>query len=210
MATKSRGSRGTVGENRAPIEEEARARDRARRSGGDAGADDNAAADFDGAPIEATEAPTQVSVEKAGKPKKRPPTAAKKAEQQAAAGQIAGQTVVMLNTGALVLAGPSALMTAGEQTAIMEPLTRIIERFEPEVSAAVLSYSDPVVLLLALGMWGARVASVRAASQATAEAIGRGPRNQQPHPPTQQQQQTEQVSNGIPVAHPGFDIGGDI
>jgi hypothetical protein len=53
--------------------------------------------------------------------------------------------------------GGGARMTEEEHSAIFDPMARIMARLDPATNAAVEKYTDPVLLIFGLGMWGVRV-----------------------------------------------------
>lgn len=68
--------------------------------------------------------------------------------------------VLMLLIDGMVSAafGPECAMNDAEREMISQPLTRILARMSPATSAMLDKYTDPVMLLFGVIMWGSRIA----------------------------------------------------
>ena len=63
----------------------------------------------------------------------------------------------ILDGAAQSLVSPDAALSLDERTRIEEPLARILERLNPAINEKIATFSDPIYLIVALGMWSLRV-----------------------------------------------------
>lgn len=69
----------------------------------------------------------------------------------------------VLDSAAQALVGEMAALTLNERNLIEEPLARIMDRLSPEVVERIQKFSDPMLLLFGLGLWGMRLYKINAA-----------------------------------------------
>lgn len=74
--------------------------------------------------------------------------------------QSANVLMVLAEQLAITLAGDGAAMTDAERTMIGDALPSVLEKMTPAAAAQVTSFINPAMLLLGVGIWGARVAAL--------------------------------------------------
>ncbi len=75
-------------------------------------------------------------------------------------GQTATAIMAILDSVAQTLVGREAAMNEIERALIESPLARTLARLDPGVSESVSKFADPLTIVVALGMWGNRVAAI--------------------------------------------------
>jgi hypothetical protein len=75
--------------------------------------------------------------------------------------QAAPLMVVMLNNAVVVWTGPECSMTQQEQGILTPSVARMLARLPRSAASAVSAYTDPFVVLLTLGLWARRIASIQ-------------------------------------------------
>lgn len=102
----------------------------------------------------------------------RPPGSRnKRAYTAQEAGVLAPTVVNLANLAAVAWAGPEAVMQAHENALIQPPLERIFARMPAETARKASFVVDPLLIVIGMGMWGARVIQIQAAKKAR-EKIG--------------------------------------
>ena len=74
--------------------------------------------------------------------------------------QTAGLLLAVVNTFAVVYAGPTCEMNDAERATIEPPLTRMIKKYGVN-HETISRFSDPILLLAGVAMWGSRVSAIR-------------------------------------------------
>ena len=96
-------------------------------------------------------------------------------------GQTATAIIAILDSVAQTFVGREAAMNEIERALIESPLARTLARLDPGISENVSKFADPLTILVALGMWGNRVAAI--AKQKTAQTKNvRAAANSEPEP----------------------------
>jgi hypothetical protein len=91
--------------------------------------------------------------------------------------QIIAESVKLIVNGiGNYFVGDEGAMSPAEEKQIVEPLTRLIQRMQPDTVKAIQTLSDPVVLVLGGVMYASRLASIRR------DQGNRGPRRPSPPP----------------------------
>jgi hypothetical protein len=75
--------------------------------------------------------------------------------------QAAPLLVTMLNNVAVVWTGPECAMNAQEQGILTPSVARMLARLPRSAANAVSAYTDPFVVLLTLGLWARRIATIQ-------------------------------------------------
>lgn len=78
-------------------------------------------------------------------------------ERKKAAEQTAAVMLTVFNMAVGVALGEGAEMTPDERQAVEEPLARIMRRMSPATTEMIARWTDPIMLISALGAWSARV-----------------------------------------------------
>ena len=112
----------------------------------------------------------------------------------------ATEVLLTILDGAVGMAvGGGARMTEEEHSAIFDPMARIMARLDPATNAAVEKYTDPVLLIFGLGMWGVRVWT-ELAEQEPPPSSGKQPPEPEAPPPAPNGREVEEVPAASPPA----------
>lgn len=97
---------------------------------------------------------------------------------------IAQSVQLVINGLATAFVGPDGEMQAHEEKGIVEPLTRILSKLQPETITAVQMFSDPATLLVFAAMYGSRLMAIyRDQNSRGGRRPGSPPPSQAPSPP---------------------------
>lgn len=140
----------------------------------------------------AEKAPSPEILVKPSKPKPLPKNALdqKPARDKKLLAEQAHQTAIVLLTvlnGLVAMSfGDECRMTKAEQTMIADPLQRILERMDPGTNEVIAQWSDPIMLVLGLTAWSARIWQVverRSREEGDDHGPDQPPEEEPPPPP---------------------------